>query len=128
MLIVYFQDNSDDQYAFFRNNLPKLILLAIGFIGFTRCMAMFTLATKKSRLYLLALTSTAVIVGLHGTSALKIILIISTSYAIGQISGGSKLNPALTWIFNLAVLFLNEANNGYSYANLHSGLAWMVCI
>jgi hypothetical protein len=89
---------------------------------------MFTLPTKKSRLYLLALTSTAVIVGLHGISALKIILIISTSYAIGQISGGSKLNPALTWIFNLAVLFLNEANNGYSYANLHSGLAWMVCM
>lgn len=89
---------------------------------------MLTLATKKSRLCLLALTSTIVIVGLHGTSALKVILIISISYAIGRISGGSKLNPALTWVFNLAVLFLNEANNGYSYANLHPGLAWMVCM
>ncbi|KAI8331343.1 hypothetical protein BC941DRAFT_382702 [Chlamydoabsidia padenii] len=117
-------DNSDDQYAFFRNNLLKLVVLALVFIGLTRSMAFFT-SGAKGRLHLLALTSTIIIGALHGTSVIKIGIIISTSYAIGRLSGGSKLNPILTWIFNLAVLFLNEVYNGYSFIDLHSSLGWM---
>lgn len=69
-----------------------------------------------------------IITALHGTSALKILIIVSVSYSIGRLMGGSKLNPVLTWIFNLGVLFLNEANDGYSFSALHSSLGWLVSV
>ncbi|ORZ20810.1 MBOAT, membrane-bound O-acyltransferase family-domain-containing protein [Absidia repens] len=117
-------DNSDAQYAQFRDNLPKLLFLATLFIGINKTIATYTQGTD-GRLRSLALTSLAIIAALHGTSALKILIIISTSYCIGRLTGGSKLNPLLSWVFNLGVLFLNEANNGYSFGTLHPAIAWL---
>ncbi|KAI8093031.1 MBOAT, membrane-bound O-acyltransferase family-domain-containing protein [Halteromyces radiatus] len=118
-------DNSDAQYAHFRDNLPKLLLLSILFVGFNRLMSVFTKGTVKGRLQLLSFTSLIVVVGLHGTSAIKILIIISTSYLIGRFTGGSKLNPILSWAFNLGILFLNEAHNGYTFTSIHSQLDWL---
>ncbi|CAO3591600.1 unnamed protein product [Absidia cylindrospora] len=117
-------DNSNAQYAQFRDNLPKLLFLSVLFIGFNKTIATYTQGTD-GRLQSLALTSVAIIAALHGTSALKILIIISTSYCIGRLTGGSKLNPLLSWVFNLGVLFLNEANNGYTFGTLHPAMAWL---
>lgn len=54
----------------------------------------------------------------HGTSTLKIFFIITINFSIARYAKGSKWNPALTWIFNLAVLFINEYYDGYRYKQL----------
>ncbi|CAO3616368.1 unnamed protein product [Cunninghamella echinulata] len=116
-------DNSDAQYATFRDNLPKLILLSTVYVIFNKAMSTF-INQPRHRLTLSALTSLIILTGLHGTSALKILFIITISYTIGLTMGGSKLNPLLTWSFNLGILFLNEWKNGYAFADISPSIAW----
>ncbi|CAO3608789.1 unnamed protein product [Cunninghamella blakesleeana] len=116
-------DNSDAQYATFRDNLPKLILLSTVYVAFNKIVSNFIYQPNK-RLTLSAITSVVILTGLHGTSTLKILFIITISYTIGLITGGSKLNPILSWSFNLGVLFLNEWKNGYSFADVSPSIAW----
>lgn len=72
---------------------------------------------------------------LHGSSAPKILLILYINFLIA-----TKLRkdyvPAVTWIFNVAILFANELAEGYSYARIanalfpstaedaHDGITW----
>jgi len=65
--------------------------------------------------------------GLHGTSALKILIIISTNYLISRYIGGSPIGPFFLWAFNALVLFANETYSGYHFASLHSSLEFLVC-
>ena len=64
--------------------------------------------------------------GLHGTSALKILIIISINYLISRYSGGSAISPFFLWVFNTLVLFANETYSGYRFASLHPSLEFMV--
>ena len=64
--------------------------------------------------------------GLHGASALKILIIISINYLISCYAGGSRIGPFFLWVFNALVLFANEAYSGYRFASLHSSLEFMV--
>lgn len=64
--------------------------------------------------------------GLHGASALKILIIISTNYLISRYAGGSPVGPFFLWVFNALVLFANETYSGYRFASLHSSLEFMV--
>lgn len=66
------------------------------------------------------------LVGLHGTSALKILLILCLNYAIAVFSKGSTSGPMLTWVFNILTLFANERNAGYRFATLHPALGTLV--
>lgn len=52
---------------------------------------------------------------LHGSSAIKIITIITINFVIGRVFRGSTWNPFCTWTFNLAILFLNEYYDGYRF-------------
>jgi hypothetical protein len=54
---------------------------------------------------------------LHGTSALKIFAILYINYSIAQRVPRPYI-PAVTWIFNIGILFANELNRGYSYASI----------
>jgi hypothetical protein len=38
----------------------------------------------------------------------------------------SKLNPIITWIFNLTILFLNEKYDGYRFVMLDERLEFLV--
>lgn len=49
---------------------------------------------------------------------MKYLFIISISYSIGRRTAGTKWNPILTWLFNLAILFLNEHYSGYRFADM----------
>ncbi|KAI8074206.1 MBOAT, membrane-bound O-acyltransferase family-domain-containing protein [Gongronella butleri] len=115
-------DNSDAQYASFRDNIPKLILLSIAFVLINRWLTRAQ-ETASQRLHRLAALSLLTTIGLHGTSALKILTIITISYTIGKTAAGSFWNPLLSWTFNLGILFLNEWNNGYKFAALSPALA-----
>lgn len=64
--------------------------------------------------------------GLHGASALKILIIISINYLISRYAGGSAISPFFLWAFNVLVLFANETYSGYRFASLHSSLEFMV--
>ena len=63
---------------------------------------------------------------LHGTSTFKILLILSSNYYLAKTCRGSRLGPVLTWIFNLAVLFLNDYYNGYRYGEILPSLHILV--
>lgn len=66
------------------------------------------------------------LVGLHGTSAIKICAILVANYAIAKLAGGSRFAVALTWIFNGGVLYLNEVNGGYKFGDIHPVFATLV--
>jgi hypothetical protein len=63
---------------------------------------------------------------LHGTSAVKVLALVSANYAITKACRGSKAGPALTWVFNAAVLFLNERYRGYRFGDVIPGLGYLV--
>ena len=46
------------------------------------------------------------------------LIILTINYFIATRFGGSKANPILTWVFNLSILFLNEAFSGYKYGSI----------
>ncbi|KAI9056770.1 MBOAT-domain-containing protein [Trametes sanguinea] len=119
-------DNSDNQYRSFRTNLPSLILLASSFIVlkpvYGLVMRPYRSIQDWTQLYqipFLVTFSTIMLLALHGTSTLKIFLILSINYSIAKLAGPSKANPILTWVFNVLVLFAIERNKGFSYATLH---------
>ncbi|KAH9847853.1 MBOAT-domain-containing protein [Lenzites betulinus] len=119
-------DNSDGQYRSFRSGLPSLALLASAFLGlkylYTFLARQVRHATDGTNLYqvpFLVAFSIAMLFGLHGTSALKVLLIISLNYIIAKSTSGSKSNPILTWVFNAIVLFSIDRNSGFKFASLH---------
>ncbi|KAI0766788.1 MBOAT-domain-containing protein [Irpex lacteus] len=122
-------DISDAQYRSFRNNLPILAVLVIVFLALKQ--AYLLVLQRVSRTYMtghlnlvpfLLIFSTIMLSALHGTSILKIAVILSLNYAIAKACGGSKLGPLLGWVFNGAVLFANEWSEGYRFASIHSSL------
>lgn len=110
------------QYAQFRNQIPTLFVLACVYLtGSHIYRALVTSATKKKNLkqiYFYLSASIIVITALHGTSTIKIAIIVCTSFMIGRLTGGSYWNPVLTWTFNLFILFLNEYYKGYKFESI----------
>ena len=66
------------------------------------------------------------LIGLHGASALKVLAILGANYWIGKTTAGSAIGPVVSWVFNLGVLIMNELADGYKFATLHPGLAYLV--
>jgi protein-cysteine N-palmitoyltransferase HHAT len=56
---------------------------------------------------------------MHGVSALKILLILYINFSIGT-RLPRKFVPAVTWIFNISILFANELCGGYKFADIAS--------
>ncbi|KAG0307804.1 glycerol transporter [Dissophora globulifera] len=129
----YKVDNSDQQYANFRNNLPVLTAVACIYLPLSHLYRLYFVPVTpvKSplqplyRAYFFLAFSTVFLYGLYGNSILKIAAIVSVNYAIAKLGGSSKLMPAMTWIFNIGILFLNEGYQGYKFAQLHESLAWL---
>jgi protein-cysteine N-palmitoyltransferase HHAT len=63
---------------------------------------------------------------LHGTSILKVLVILSLNYALAKATAGTLLCVPVTWLFNGCVLLANEWYEGYKFANLHPGLSLLV--
>ncbi|KZT40000.1 MBOAT-domain-containing protein [Sistotremastrum suecicum HHB10207 ss-3] len=121
-------DNSDSQYRSFRNNIPSLIFLSAAFLASGRLFEFFrpeARSDKLQRTSFLAKFSILVLFGLHGTSALKVLAIMGLNYLGGKLLAGTRIAPFATWVFNLSVLFLNEAYSGYHFSSLHPSLGFM---
>ncbi|KAG1468956.1 hypothetical protein G6F56_003539 [Rhizopus delemar] len=105
-------DNSDAQYSQFRDHIPKLIPLVIAHLIFSHAnRRYFQFSVNRFSLFL----SFVCVLLLHGSSAIKIITIITINFVIGRVFRGSTWNPFCTWTFNLAILFLNEYYDGYRF-------------
>lgn len=74
----------------------------------------------------LLIFSGIMVTALHGTSILKILVIITFNYWIAKLFRDSRLTPILTWIFNGLVLFANETFGGYRFSSLHPSLGSLV--
>ncbi|OKL55765.1 hypothetical protein UA08_09040 [Talaromyces atroroseus] len=127
-------DNSDAQYASFRDNIPYLILLLMIHPLLRRVYNYFnpiTTASGEGRASA-AVTADArlkqrtvydfnfailFLIGLHGISVFKILLILFVNYKIAKGLPRSYI-PAATWGFNLVVLFANELCDGYPLASM----------
>jgi hypothetical protein len=109
-----------DQYSQFRNHLPLLFALACIYLMTSHVYKYLTITTKGTlyQTYFYLVASVLVILALHGTSCIKILVIITTSFMIGQFAGASYWNPLLTWTFNLVVLFCNEYYKGYKFESI----------
>ncbi|KAF8556486.1 MBOAT-domain-containing protein [Imleria badia] len=123
-------DNSDAQYRAFRNNVPVLAFLVLVYVAlksiYTRFATRSTSGTPTDKTFLVPFTNLFAIlylIGLHGTSTLKILIILTANYYIGKSFARSRAGPIITWIFNFLILFANEWNEGYLFSSLHPDLA-----
>ncbi|KAF2835772.1 glycerol uptake protein 1 [Patellaria atrata CBS 101060] len=137
-------DNSDAQYASFRDNIPHMILVVAlhpllrktyDYIcradTYTRVpqpdsrpnghltQGLSALAAADARMeqrisFDIFFTS-VFLAALHGFSAPKVVLILYLNYKMAKTLPKSYI-PFCTWIFNISVLFANEIYRGYSYA------------
>ncbi|KAH7138337.1 glycerol:H+ symporter-like protein [Dendryphion nanum] len=135
-------DNSDAQYSSFRQNFPYLLLVVIlhpllrkvydsfwgagmytqsrptGGLGGQLTHGLTAAAAAEARLeqrISFDLPFTVIfLAALHGFSILKILAILYTNYTICK-KVPRQYMPALTWIFNVGILFANELYRGYSY-------------
>ncbi|KGO36180.1 Membrane bound O-acyl transferase, MBOAT [Penicillium expansum] len=128
-------DNSDAQYESFRDNIPFLLLLLIVHPLVRRVYQSYVnrsnVATKQSSNSVVGAGEAQLeqrmrfdfwfglvfIVGLHGVSAFKVLLILYINFRIGKDVPRTYV-PAATWIFNLGILFSNELSGGYSLARI----------
>ncbi|CAG7975253.1 unnamed protein product [Penicillium olsonii] len=123
-------DNSDTQYASFRDNIPPLFLLLIAHPLLRRAYHNYMNRSKaetKSSSHAVASAGEArfeqrmhfdfwfglvFITALHGVSALKVLSILYINFRIGKDVPRAYV-PAATWGFNLCILFANELCGGY---------------
>ncbi|KAI0247695.1 MBOAT-domain-containing protein [Lactifluus subvellereus] len=125
-------DNSDAQYRSFRLNIPALSALMAAFFAlrYAYMLPIFRGSTTADndnlyRLPFYTLFSLLMLAILHGTSILKVFLILSMNYALAKAMGGTRFGVPLTWLFNSGVLLANEWYEGYAFASLHPGLAFL---
>lgn len=129
----HIQDDSDAQYRAFRNNVPALSFLVLVYVSlksvYTRFATRSVPGTPNDKTFLVSfniLFAILYLIGLHGTSTLKIFIILTANYYIGKSFAGSRAGPIITWIFNILILFANERNDGYLFSSLHPSLAPLV--
>ena len=127
------QDNSDHQYRTFRDNVPVLFTLVAAFLALKavclRLLAPKLTLRQNNNLHLVPFIigfGILMLLGLHGSSAPKVLSILYLNYLIAKSTSSSKLSPVFTWVFNAAVLFAADKYSGFPYASLHSSLKYLV--
>ncbi|KAJ7639190.1 MBOAT, membrane-bound O-acyltransferase family-domain-containing protein [Roridomyces roridus] len=120
-------DNSDAQYRGFRDNFIPLALAAVAFLV-AKFIRTRLHGGSGDKMYLLRFNFGAAIVmllALHGTSILKIIPIITANYLIAKSYRGSKFGPICTWVYNVAMIFMNDWYSGYKFGDIFAPLAFL---
>lgn len=138
-------DNSDAQYASFRDNVPYLLIVLIlhpplrkAFEFIYKPDSSLSRKTPHERLAPSDHTSAddrklqrllfdlgfgiLFIMALHGFSAVKILIILYINYNIAT-QLRREYVPAVTWIFNIGILFANELGKGYPYSTIANAVS-----
>lgn len=125
-------DNSDGQYAGFRDNVPYLAILLVVHPLLRRAFTAASSTTKDasstnnkhlvSRLNFDFISGLVFITALHGFSALKVLTILYVNYCIAMRLPRDVM-PTVTWIFNITILFANELARGYQFSSAAEAMA-----
>lgn len=138
-------DNSDAQYAMFRDHIPYMVALLVAqpllrklygsfwridsytqvrqelTNGFALSHGLSPSAAADARLeHRLSFDFGFALVfigALHGVSALKVLLILYINFKLATQLPRTYV-PAATWIFNIGILFANELGRGYHFASI----------
>ncbi|KAF9165643.1 glycerol transporter [Actinomortierella ambigua] len=129
----YKVDNSDGQYKGFRNNLPLLAKVIVLYLPLSHLFRkVFVPVTplksplqRLPRAYFFLAFSVVYLYFMYGNSILKILAITSVNYAIAKVGGSAPWVPIVTWVYNIAILFLNELYKGYNFSDFHESLSWL---
>lgn len=121
------KDNSDMQYATFRDNIPYLVCLLVAHPLLRRAYDYYVTpqsgtttpvaageARGSRRIRFDFYFALVFITALHGASAIKVLILLYINYKIGRTLPRAYV-PAVTWAFNLCALFANELCGGYPY-------------
>lgn len=140
-------DNSDQQYATFRDNVPYLfIVMALHPILRRLFDSVYNTAFNPSSRSLPNCNETPAgsasesltadgrmnqrisfdvgfsvlfLLALHGFSAIKVLLILYINYTLAT-RLKKEYVPVATWFFNIGILFANELGKGYPYSEIAS--------
>jgi hypothetical protein len=133
-------DNSDQQYAGFRENLPYLsVIMALHPLLRRLFDAVFRRSASSrgpssenfavvpghikadhrlnQRVAFDVAFGLVFLLTLHGFSALKILLILYINYSLAT-RLKKEYVPTATWVFNIGILFANELGKGYPFATI----------
>ena len=144
-------DNSDSQYAGFRDNVPYLFIFVFvhpllrkvfdtvfplkqGAVQSPRGSPVSRNSASDAqaeahlnrRVGYDLFFAVVFICALHGFSALKILILLSANFFVAKKLPRVYVVP-MTWTFNIVVLFANELCHGYSYSSIaNTSLPWTV--
>ncbi|CAB4473157.1 uncharacterized protein OCT59_028303 [Rhizophagus irregularis] len=126
-------DNSDAQFASFRDHYGALFMASIAYLILSHLYRIFLVPNPPAKLpsqplrrtYFFLTFSLIFLYVLFGNGLIKILIILSFNFLIPITLKGSKLNPIVTWLFNLAVLFINENYDGYKFEWFNENLAFL---
>ncbi|KAG9302851.1 hypothetical protein G9A89_009628 [Geosiphon pyriformis] len=126
-------DNSDAQFASFRDNYGILTIAMFGYLFLSHLYRIFIAPKQPSKLpgqhlfraYFFLLFALVFLYVLYGNGLLKILGILTVNYSISKILRGSRFNIIVTWVFNLALLFLNDHYKGYTFTMIDERLAFL---
>lgn len=133
-------DNSDQQYASFRDNVPYLfIVMALHPLSRRLFDASFSQSASygdssskhnalepdyvkadsrlNQRITFDVAFSLVFLLALHGFSAFKILAILYVNYSLATHLKREYV-PLATWFFNVGILFANELGRGYPFATI----------
>lgn len=119
-------DNSDQQYRFFRNNIPMLFGMIVLHTCTRRVLNWaFQIKRRTSFDFIFGL---GFLVVAHGTNCFKILLHIAINYIIGRYITNRKIAILVSWVYGILSLFLNDAvrNTPYGIGFLDNGYKGLV--
>ncbi|KAK9473288.1 MBOAT, membrane-bound O-acyltransferase family-domain-containing protein [Dipodascopsis tothii] len=111
-------DNSDLQYSSFRDRI--IILLTV--LALHQCLRRLSGIFRVRRPHFDLVFGVIFVSVLHGLSFIKMLIIYGLNFAISRYLP-QRPGIALTWVFGIALLFLNEWNDGYRFGQIHSTLS-----
>ncbi|PWN39449.1 putative GUP1-Multimembrane-spanning protein essential for proton symport of glycerol [Ceraceosorus guamensis] len=121
------RDDSDFQYRSFRDYFPLLLGLALGHTGLSKSVAMLfdrpteltrsaSPNTHPSRRIFLGLFTGLFILALHGSNAVKLLLLLAFNFVLARTCAGKVYAPILIWTINIGALFLVHWNEGFAWS------------
>ena len=98
------QDNRDAQYRSFRKKFPAPTALIAGFFGLKYAYMRPILRGESpahylQRVSLYLIFSLIMLTILHGASVLKVLVILSSNYALAMATSGLRFAVPVTWLF-----------------------------
>lgn len=134
-------DDSDTQLRTFRNNAKNIGLVMVlhlvlsysvrwlsqkfGYDPQNKRKTGFRSLFFSPRLSLSLVFSLLLLYGLHGYDTLKILVVVSLNYQLSKLTRRSRVNPFLTWSYNLTILLLSSKIQSTKFGEFSTNLKFL---